>query len=137
MKNAIEKEKELIRDRLYDAVRNTYYNLLHGSVDVVQVERQINEWENLLLETEDISCRQIIKEGINDCLRLRKTKIEAEIRLLRKRERAVRELAQYSFDDDINSIFAQARMCYSSQGSMRNMDGDVLTFFGNGDIHVE
>lgn len=127
---------DIERDRLYDDIRGTCDKLSNNDSSIVKVELQINKWKEVLENTTDISCRQIIKEGLNDCY--------AMLKKLQKQERAreyirkdsVQNLLFYDFNEDDKTMFAKANVLWPDQREARTVDGDVLMFFGNGDIYV-
>ena len=133
---AIPDDIEAERDRMYEDVRYRYDYLLHHYPTISSVEAQIAQWEQLLSETTDVSCRQIIKEGLNDCRALLNRLIKRKSIREHIRAESVRELSRYNPDDDVKNIFARADISWQYQRETRTVDGDVLMFFGNGDVYM-
>lgn len=136
-----EDPKDTERDKLSEKIYNRLIPLRDNSLTQPRLKelREIeNEWKELLETTTDISCRQIIKEGLNDCLSLRKQwGMEYDTKSpLPPKPNSKRLFLPTLSDVSSKGIYAQVSVVGCENRRFRNEDGDVMMFFGNGDVIV-
>lgn len=119
------------RDELYEEVRAEIERLKSSYLgEIKNYEYHLKE---MLKDTLDVTCRQIIKEGINDCLALLKNNPE----VYHYQEKIYTHPSFPCIYDPSRNIYAKADVLQSYQGKPIIVDGyNTIMFFGNGDIFI-
>lgn len=134
---------DIKQDKLASKIKERLLHLQNIPVSEFPKTVLLTVWKfkTMVDEEEDVSCRSIIREGINDCCSICRERCpEFEKSLLDTISH--KSIAQSSSKKYIASYepargtYAVANVSLDYQREIRTADGVTLHFFGNGDIYM-